>query len=208
MSDDRRAGSDTREGSPTDGTLISIEGSDGDPELTVDGRVIRQRAVGVLEGWERDGLLDQVRARTRTVTAVALLVFVLSAILSSSEGLTGTVAVAWFAVSGVVTATVGAVTLLLRGLQQPRELVDEEGLVAMFAIALLAFGGTHYRRSPVSRAVWRYFVTGPVSRPAPIGGDRAGGPDVETGSGDRVPLRRYVRLAGWLSAALIVGHQG
>jgi hypothetical protein len=78
----------------------------------------------------------------------------------------------------------------------------------MFAIALLAVGGTHSRRSPVSRAVWRYLVTGPVPRPEPIGRDRSGSTGADAEPRDRFPLRRYVRLAGWLSVALIVGHQG
>lgn len=196
------------EESATDGSLVSIDGSDGDPELQVDDRAIRQRAVELLEGWESDGLLEQVRARTRTVTATALGVFVLSAVLSMSSGITGTVASAWLAVSGAVTVTVGAVALLLRGLRRPRDVVDKQGLVAMLAITILAVGGTHYSRSPASRAAWRYLVTGPVPRTGPIGGSRGDSTVVDAQSRDRFPLRRYVRLAGWLSAALVVLHQG
>ncbi|MEF8979259.1 MAG: hypothetical protein V5A39_10370 [Haloarculaceae archaeon] len=191
--------------SATDGSLVSIDGSDGEPELQVDERAIRQRAVELLESWESDGLLDQVRARTRTVTAAALGVFVLSALLSSSTGITGTVASAWLAVSGVVAVTVGAVALLLRGLRRPRDVADRQGLLAMLAITLLAVGGTHYSRYPASRAAWRYLVTGPLPRRTPTDWGTGGGREPRK---DTFPLRRYVRLAGWFSAALVVIHQG
>lgn len=192
----------------SEGTLVSIDSSEGEAELQVDERAIHQRAVELLEGWESDGRLENVRARTRTVTAAALALFVLSALLSSSPGITGTVASAWLAVSGVVAVTVGAVALLLRGLRRPRDVADKQGLLAMLAITILAVGGTHYSRSPVSRAAWRYLVTGPAPRTGAIGASREGNTVVDGEPRDRFPLGRYVRLAGWLSAALVALHQG
>jgi len=164
----------------------------------------------LLEKWESAGLLDRIRSRTRTVTAVALGLFVLSGLLSgSTTGITSTVASVWLAVSGAVAVTVGAVALLLRGLRRPRDVADEDGVVALLAISLLAVGGTHHGRYPASRAAWRYLVTGPLRGSGRTDGalsaDRVVGRESRS---DAFPLRRYVRLAGGLSAAVVVRHQG
>lgn len=190
-------------------TLISVDSSGDQPEFDLDRQAIRQRAVELLEEWESAGRLDRIRSRTRTVTAVALGVFVLSWLLSgSTTGITATVASIWLAVSGAVAVTVGAVALLLRGLRKPRDVADRDGVIALLAISLLAVGGTHYARYPASRAAWRYLVTGPLQDSTPtdaVSADRAVGREPRA---DAFPLRRYVRLAGGLSAAVVLVHQG
>lgn len=198
-------GEESESGATARPTVVSAEGS-GDPsDIQIDTQTLRHRAVELVEEWESENLLDRVRARTRTVTAVALGVVVVSGILSgSTTGITATIASAWLAVSGVVAVTVGAVTVLLRGLRNPREITDKEGLLAMVAIAVLALGGTHYARSPATRAAWRYLVTGPP-RDGFASADGVLGRDSRR---DAFPLRRYVRLAGGLSAAVVVLHQG
>jgi hypothetical protein len=189
--------------------LVSVDDSGEGTELTIDGRAVRRRAQGLLEDWERAGHLRQVQSRTRTVTALALGVFVVSALLSgTTTGITATVATVWLTVSGVVATAVGAVALLLRGLRKPRDILDKQGLLAVVGLSLLAVGGTHAGRHPASRAAWRYLVTGPLSsgtrRDSVVTGDFGG---YESPS-EPVPLRRYVRLAGGLSAAVVVLHQG
>ncbi|MFB6297554.1 MAG: hypothetical protein ABEH56_03440 [Salinirussus sp.] len=203
-------GRETEGDSASGPPFLSIDRSGTEPEFQVDYRALRQRAVELLEEWESADLLDRVRSRTRTVTAVALGVFVLSGLLNeSTTGITATVAAAWLAVSGVVAATVGAIALLLRGLRRPGDVADEQGMLALFGISLLAVGGTYYARHPASRAAWRYLVTGPLR------GDVY--PDTGTSPGrgiggesrrDAFPLRQYVRVAGGLSAAVVVVHQG
>lgn len=198
------------DGGPTDSTFVSLDASGGEPDFQVDRQAIRQRAVELLEEWESAGLLGRIRSRTRTVTAVALGVFVLSGVLfGPTTGITATIASVWLAVSGVVAVTVGAIALLLRGLRRPRDVADKQGALALLAVSLLAVGGTHYARYPASRAAWRYLVTGPLR-----GGDQtdriADTGDVvgRESRGDAFPLRRYVRVAGGFSAAIVVIHQG
>lgn len=190
--------------------LVSVDGSGEGAELNVDGQAVRQRAMGLLEDWESAGHLRQVRSRTRTVTAIALGVFFVSALLSgTTTGVTATVASVWLAVSGVVAATVGAVALLLRGLRRPRDVLDRQGVLAVLGLSLLAVGGTHFGKYPASRAAWRYLVTGPLPvRTQWSGGTSGGHAGGHEPQSESVPLRRYVRLAGGLSAAVVVLHQG
>ncbi len=190
--------------------LVSVDGSGEGAELNVDGQAVRQRAMGLLEDWESAGHLRQVRSRTRTVTGIALGVFFVSALLSgTTTGISATVASVWLAVSGVVAATVGAVALLLRGLRRPRDVLDRQGVLAVFGLSLLAVGGTHFGKYPASRAAWRYLVTGPLpvrtKWGSGVSGDPMGGHEPPSES---FPLRRYVRLAGGFSAAVVVLHQG
>ncbi len=201
-----------REGarSVTDTTLVSVDGSSDEPEFQVDKQALRQRAVELLEEWESAGRLDRIRSRTRTVTAAALGVFVVSGILSgSTTGITSTVASVWLTLSGAVAVTVGAIALLLRGLRRPREVADKQGALALLAISLLAVGGTHYGRYPASRAAWRYLVTGPLRDGVQTDGvASAGGVVGRESRRDAFPLHQYVRLAGGISAAVVVIHQG
>jgi len=190
--------------------LVSVDGSGEGAELNVDGQTVRRRAAGLLEDWESAGHLRRVRSRTRTVTAVALGVFFGSALLSgATTGVTATVASVWLAASGIVAVSVGAVALLLRGLRRPRDVLDRQGVLAVLGLSLLAVGGTHASRYPASRAAWRYLVTGPLPVETQwgggVGGGSAGGSEPQSES---VPLRRYVRLAGGISAAVVVLHQG
>ena len=197
-------------GDDTRPDLVSVDTSGDEPDVQLDRQAVRQRAAELLEEWESAGDLEQIRSRTRTVTAVALGVFVLSGVLfGSSTGLTATVASVWLAVSGVVAVTVGTVSLLLRGLRRPRDVADKQGALTLLGIVLLAVGGTHYGRYPAARAAWRYLVTGPLGGGTQTGG--AAGADRGVGHESRpesFPLRRYVRLAGGLSAAVVVAHQG
>jgi hypothetical protein len=203
----REAYSETSEDASS--TLISVDSSSGGSGFDLNRQAVRQRAVELLEEWESAGRLDRIRSRTRTVSAVALGVFVLSWLLSgSTTGITATVASIWLAVSGAVAVTVGAVALLLRGLRRPSDVADKDGVLSLLAISLLAVGGTHYARYPASRAAWRYLVTGPLRDSTPTDAvrvDRAVGRESRD---DAFPLRRYVRLAGGLSAAVVLVHQG
>ena len=143
------------------------------------------------------------------MTGAALGLFVISWLLSgSTTGVTSTVASAWLAVSGAVAVTVGAVAFLLRGLRNPRDVADKQGVFALFGLALLAVGGTHYRRYPASRAAWRYLVTGPLQDSTRDDGFADASRVVSRESRrDAFPLRQHLRLAGGLSAAVIVAHQ-
>ncbi len=181
--------------------------------------------MALLQNWTRDGRLAQVRSRTRTLTALALGVLVASTVLSGSAGgITETVATAWFWVSGAVAVLTGSVAFLLRGSDDPTDDVLEGGALASFGTLVLAVGGTHYTRHPLLRAAWRYVITGPLPDHSQL--DSPGGfgapsdtqvatpsrtgttPETEGETGTRVEtVQQYVRLAGGVSAALVILHQ-
>lgn len=185
----------------------------------------RRRTVALLQNWTRDGRLAQVRSRTQTLTAVALSVFVASAVLSGSAGgITETIATTWFWVSGAVSVLTGSVAFLLRGSDDPTDYVLEGGTLASFGTLVLAVGGTHYTRHPLLRAAWRYLITGPHPDHSQLGspGEFGAPSDTQVATPSRTgatpntrgetetnveTVQQYVRLAGGISAVLVILHQ-
>lgn len=209
----------------------SSKGKEGDtPGVTADDPLVheekfkfdtgeaRRRTIVLLEDWMHDGRLEQVRSRTKKVTAGALCVFVVSAVLSgSASGITETIATMWLWISGAVFVIVGSVAFLLYGIENPTDYVLKNGGLALVGMFVLAVGGTHHTRHPIVRIAWRYLITGPLAHHSQLDSTGEVGlpSDMQEASSSRPQaepkstetIQQYGRLVGGIFAALIVLHQ-
>lgn len=185
-----------------DGVLAVEEG-----EIDVDEAAARRRVEALVRAWQRAGVLEAARRRTRTVSAAAVVVLAGTYLLSgTATGLAAAVVDAWLTVGALVSVTVGAVHLLLRGLDGPEDVRSADGAVARFGIVLLAAAAGQQARSPATRAAWRYLLSDVPAAP-----DRTRGYDPTAPAApdedDPFPLARYVRWAAAGSAAVVLADQ-
>jgi hypothetical protein len=190
--------------------VVTVEETGSGPQIDLDEAAAAERVESLLERWQQAGALEEVRQRTRTVSGVALAVVVVTFLLpDGASGFADLLVSAWFYVSAAVTATVGSVHLFLRGIQSPGDVRGNLGGIQRFAIVVLAVGLAVRTRSPATRAAWRYLFSDTPSLDFEDDGSIAGISSREyAGSESAVPLTRYVRVAGVVSAIVIVVDQG
>lgn len=139
--------SDSLQTSDGSDTLFDDEGS---PRKTG----IRETALPVIRRWERDGTIESVRSRVRSLFGAGLLVVAIQLFLDPG-GLTGMLISLWFLLSLPVVAVASLLLLTLRQPRRAREVWWEDGPLVTLGLVMLATLVRSGRTSPTGRAVWQ-----------------------------------------------------
>jgi hypothetical protein len=157
-----------------------------------------ERAREVVVGWDRQGRLDAVRTRVG-VLALAGIVLFFGRFVVETSGLTRLVVQAWTLLTLPVTVVATSLSLTLRSLDRPEELLDPDGTVAFVAVWALALLAIHRERSTAGRVAWRLLLNHP---PESSGFESDGEPHP---TAERAV--RYVRYAVLGSGLVVLADQ-
>jgi small-conductance mechanosensitive channel len=158
---------------------------------------VQERALPVLDHWNRGHTLDAVRNRLRGWLGASLLVIAIRLVFDPG-GLTGTLLTLWFLPAALLGTVAGSLLVLFRNPTEASEIWFEQNLLATIGLIALAGLARGSRRHSAGLTAWRLlFGSDP---PLDTAADDATETDIDQQEVAR--FQRYLRYA--IAGSLLV----